>query len=139
MNQRTATLNLVHQYKELQRKFIALCNVLIEQLPPGNDYGIEIGSGNEISKNISILGHPCCVAFSLRMVPEPVIGKVTFQRVLAQERTANFLTVYFDRLGNMTETPDGSFMYSITGTDITNWLAIRVLEEFLKSLSTQEQ
>lgn len=139
MNQRTTTLHLVHQYKELQDKFIALCTVLIEQLPPGNDYGIEIGSGDRISRNISILDHPCRIVFNLRMAPEPVIGKVTFQRVLAQDRTANFFTAYFDRLGNATEKPDESFSYSINGINITNWLTIRVLEEFLKSLSIQEQ
>lgn len=136
MDKRTATMNMVYQYKQLQGQFISLCTVLVDVLPLGNDFGIEIGGGNEISRNITILGHQCRVVFGVRMESEPVLGKIAFQRLLPQDRSISFFTTYFDALGNATETPDKqSWPYSIKGTDVTNWLAIRVLEEFFRSLA----
>lgn len=137
MNRQTV-LNTLFQYKQLREQFIGLCTAFAEVLPSGNDYGIEIGSGDEVSRSVSILGHPCKLVFGVRLNPEPVIGKITLQRLLAQEKTSYLLTVYFDRLGNATETPDEtSWPYSIKGTDVTNWLVIRMLEEFFKSVATQ--
>jgi hypothetical protein len=137
MNRRETVLFTLHQYKELQEKFIGLCTVFVEALPSGNEFGVEVGSGDDVSRNISVLGHPCKLLFSIRMEPHRTIGKLTFQRLFPQERTSDLLTVYFDRLGNATETLEDGWSYSITkSTDVTNWLLIRVLETFFKSLAT---
>lgn len=135
MDRRTAVLNTLHQYKELRETFIGLCTVL-EAHPSGNDFEVKVSSGDGVSRNISVLGHPCKLVFSIRIEPHRTIGKLTFQRLFPQERTSDLLTVYFDHLGNANETPgDRSWPYSISGTEGTNWLLIRILETFFMGLA----
>jgi len=142
MNNRTATLNKVFEYKEFQSQFSSICKALASVLVPDNDYGIEIGSGNENSQDISILGHPCRMAFGVHShsgeFQGSILGKITFQRLLPQERTDDFLTTYYDHLGNATEDPTKGFHNSLSGDDLLNWLVIRVLGKFFENLEASE-
>lgn len=132
---KASVLNTLHQYKELRERFIGICTVFVEALPSGNEFGVEVCSGNDVARDISVLGHPCNLVFSIHMEQGRTIGKLTFRRLLPQERTSDFLTVYFDCLGNATETL-GSWPHSITnGTDVKNWLLIRLLDGFFRSLA----
>lgn len=134
MNTREKTLNLVKVYKEHQRVFERIHDMLSKAAPADNDYGIEIRGGTEIAKEFAILSHPCRMVFDIWLDSETFTGKASFLRVLGPERAAGFLDIYFDRNGNLTDNPKASSTtHNVSSAETADWLALRVLDEFFRS------
>ncbi len=144
MNRNAAVLLDVKQYEKLRAKFAQFTTAAKKMLSAGNDkFGIAFGESDETSAAISVLHHRCRVDFTVHRSPVRMIGKLEFGRLvgpIASEETHHFLSVYFDELGNAGETPDGTGWFGNlngTDTDITDWLAIRLLEEFFNDLAPE--
>lgn len=134
MNTREKTLNLVKMYKDHQRQFEAIFDALTKAAAPDNDYGIEVHGGTEITKEFTVLSNPCRMVFDIRLDSESFPGKASFLRVLGPDSTQGFLNVYFDHRGNLTDDPQASSpLHAIADAQTSDWLALRVLDEFFRS------
>ncbi len=71
-------------------------------------------------------------------MPDKMLGRLIVERVVSDKDTRTLFTVFFDSLGNATETPDDSMSwhYSLTmPSNVYEWFGVRVLEEFFANLA----
>jgi hypothetical protein len=138
VNTREKTLNLVKMFKDHQRQFELIYEALDKAAPVNNEYGIEVRGGTEITKELSVVSHPCRMVFDIRLDSESFPGKASFLRVLAPEHVVCFLNIYFDHKGNLTDDPKASSaLHAVTDAKTADWLALRVVDEFFRSRETE--
>lgn len=139
MDYRNTVLLKVNNFRNLQNQFATLCKILIGNLlSPENDYGIEICSIGKISADITVLDLPCRMVFSMWGDAENRLGKITFQRLLPREQTADFLSIFYDDLGNIKEKLEDGWFHTIQDNKMNDWLVIKILDEFFKSHTAEQ-
>ena len=136
---KTQISNQVRQYKELQNLFLIFCEDLLNILPEGNEYHIELLGGDHVSRQLKVLGHPCSIDFGIHLVNGDLRGKITFQSKFSAEIRQTILILFFDALGNIYARPEGtSASGSMKFFDVTNWMLPSVMRNFLYVLGKQE-
>ena len=136
MDNRDEVRRDVAEYQVLRSYFAQFCAAAKLTLPAGNDYGLEIGTANGNSCDLTILGYPCRIRFDVRTKPWPMLGKLVFERLLPKDEVRCLWTLYFDRQGNADEAPDPRmWSWHLKTTNILDFEVIRLLEEFFKDIA----
>lgn len=141
MSDRDDILERLSYYKSFHAAFERFCDTAKKAFPPGNDFGIEFLSGDQISREMSILHHKCRVRFSVVQLDKSIMaGRLFFERIVSADEVQPLLELHFDDRLDAKELSAGrASLFSLGDTtQLTTYLAISLLDKFFSSLSSEQ-
>lgn len=129
---RSEALGTARRYMKLNEQFTLFCENLSKSFPPGNEYGLEFGDGDSVSKDFLIFNQPSKVEFSFEINNGSIIGLISFYRLDNSDDKILIARIYFDQLGNWKPSSDDKpYLHNFNDSlDYTNHLSVIILGGF---------
>ncbi|NOR51288.1 MAG: hypothetical protein GQ470_01590 [Gammaproteobacteria bacterium] len=128
-------LNKALRYKKMNEIFIDFCSRFAKAFPSGNRFGIEIGKGNPVERELTIFNHPAKIEFGFSNIGGVVTGSISFYRVTHNDHRVRIARIYFNKSGDWrAESEVSGWTCSFKDDlDYTNRLSVIILDGFFNN------